>query len=652
MCIDRKYLNQLICFLFVIVPGVSLPLVGFGQNTGEVERPNILWIVAEDISPFFGCYGDPDADTPHIDAYAKESHVFLNAFTTAPICAPSRSSLATGMYAISLGTQNLRSLVAIPDSIKPLAQTFKENGYWTALRGKTDYNFNPDGLFDYWETDEAPWRHCPQGKPFFSFMNLGSTHEGSGNRPDRAAPALARLAKDRFHDPDSILLPPYYPDTPEMRRIWARYHDLLSVWDQDVRSVLDGLEADGLAEDTIVFLMADHGLGMPRYKRWLYKTGLHVPLIIHIPEKFREFSPGRNAATREEGIVSYIDLPPTALTLAGIDIPGNYAGKSLFNSGAEQIEPRSYIFGARDRADDMYDLSRCVFDGRYLYIRHFMPHLPPIQEGYIFSSIEKESFRELHRVHDTGGDSKISERLWSPRPFEELYDLKEDPQELNNLANRSQLSKVKTRLSSQLRDWILKTRDSAFLTEPEMHRRAQEAGMTPYEMMQDPALYPLEEILSVAEEASKKKGRGVGHYSSEDPAIRYWALMSGIMSAKKSSKMEALFRKGIQDPNPIVRTTAAEGLGRMGKEALAIEVFDELLEETEPNLGLFVARSLALSIDDVRPLEAKIRQTREGYLAPPGSPRKWNDFLYSAFNTWALEWSLVKSGLNTFEDFE
>lgn len=616
------------------------------------DRPNILWIVAEDISPFFGCYGHPDADTPFIDRYAEQSHVFLNAFSTAPICAPSRSCLATGIYASTMGTQNLRSQVEIPESIIPLARILGDNGYWTALRNKTDYNFSAEGLYHYWNNDLRPWLKCPTDKPFFSFMNLGTTHEGPGNRPERAKPALARLDKNRYHDPNTIHLPPYYPDTPEMRRIWARYHDLISVWDQDVQAVLNNLEEDGMARDTIVFLMADHGLGLPRYKRWLYKTGLHVPLIIHIPDKYRNFSPSHEKATREEGLVTYLDLPATALTLAGIEVPKNMQGRSLLRKGAKTIKARQYIFGARDRADDMYDLSRCVFDGRYLYIRHYMPHLPPIQEGYIFSPLQKESLIELHRIHDLGMDTGISSRLWEPRPFEELYDLVQDPQELQNLAEDASVKGVKFRLANRLRSWILETRDSAFLPEPEMHRRAKAAGLTPYEMCQNTGFYPLAEILAVAETASLMTGDGLDNFGSEDPAIRYWAIMSAIMARDKTPEMEELFFQGIQDPDPVVRATAAEGLGRIGREEPALIVFDKLLELTEPNLSLFVARGLALSINDVRPIEDKIRLTRERYLAPPGSPRPWNDFLYSAFSTWALEWSLVKSGLNDFSDFQ
>lgn len=634
-----KFLTVTICFL----------LFGVGYSQ---DRPNILWIVAEDISPFFGCYGDVDASTPNIDSFAERSHLFTNAFSTAPICAPSRSCLSTGMYATTLGTQHLRSKVVIPLSIKPLPTIFRENGYWTALRGKTDYNFDAEGLFDYWEEDTAPWRQCPKDKPFFAFMNLGSTHEGSGNIPSRAAPALARLPKERFHNPDTILLPPYFPDTPEMSRIWARYYDLISVFDLDVQSVLDDLEADGKSDDTIVFLMADHGLGLPRYKRWLYNTGLHVPLIVHIPDRFRAFSPKGESSSREERFVSYVDLPPSVLTLAGIEVPDRFQGKSLFSKDANAIAQSEYVFGARDRADDMYDLSRSIFDGRYIYIRHYMPHLSPIQEGIMFSPTKKESLIELHRVNNEGADSATSALLWSARPYEELYDLSTDPRELKNIASDLEFENQKNRLSLKLREWILETRDSGFLPEPEMHRRAGAYNLTPYEMMQDTSLYPLGEILEIAEKASRGEILDGHVFNHKDPAIRYWGLMGNIISSRRDSRIEQQYIRSIADPNPMVRSTAAEGLGRIGREDAAIPVFRELLRENEPNLALFVARSLAISLDDSSLLEVEIRAAREKHLSEPGSPRPWKDFFYSAFTCWALEWALIKSGLNEYDDFD
>lgn len=610
----------------------------------DAQHPNILWIVAEDISPFFGCYGHPDARTPHIDRFAKNAHVFRHAYATAPICAPSRSCLATGLYATSLGTQNLRSEVTIPERISPLARLFRQHGYWTALRGKTDYNFDPQGLFDYWKQDTAPWRKCPKDKPFFAFMNLGSTHEGSGNLSARADMALKRLPPKRKHDPRQIALPPYFPDTPEMRRIWARYHDLITVFDLDVNAVLGQLATDGHADDTIVFLLADHGMGLPRYKRWLYLTGLHVPLIIHVPKQFLNVIGETQMASVRDELVSFVDLPPTVLKLAGIPIPEHFQGQVLFEG-----QRRSHVFGARDRADDMYDLSRSVFDGRYLYIRHYLPHLVPMQEGVIMSPYRKESHQELYRVHKAGLDTVQSGKLWSPRPHEELYDIQRDPQELHNLADSPSLQGIKAKLAARLRSWILDTRDSAFLTEPDMHRRAAEAQATPYDILQDAQTYPLGDILNAAEQASVPDSPLLE--AGSDPMITFWAIQQRIIRGDRSDAAVTFLNQQLRHTNPTVRATAAEALARIGQASRALPVFRGLLSEAEPNLLLYIARSLALSLDDVRPLEHEIRQTRQRMLAPPGSPRPWKDFCYAAFTTWALEWALIKSDLNTPDDF-
>ena len=608
----------------------------------NTDRPNILWIVAEDISPFFGCYGSPDAITPNIDAFAKRSHLFKRAYSTAPICSPSRSCLATGMYATSLGSQNLRSKIELPPEISPLAKILKEHGYWTALRGKTDYNFDANGLFDYWKQDTKPWRACPKDKPFFSFMNLGSTHEGSANKPDRAADALKKLPNGAHRDPAAITMPPHHPDSPEMRRIWARYHELITVFDLEVGRVLNQLEADGLADSTIVFLMADHGMGLPRYKRWLYLTGLHVPLIVHMPKKFQ----GKQGDTSiRDALVSYVDLPATTLEMAGIETPSYFAGKSIFSD-----KEREYVFGARDRADDMYDLSRCVFDGRYLYIRHYLPHLPPMQEGYILSPIYKESVIELHRLHEAGLDTAQSRKLWEPRPFEELYDIQSDPHEQQNVANNQDLAAVKARLAKRLNRWILETRDSGFLTEPEMHRRSSAANAAQQSILTDDDTYPIASILAAADQASRPDSELLS--GGSDPALDFWAIQQRIIRNDSSDASRDFLRTMLTSNTPIVRTAAAEALGRLGDKNAAVPVFRELLVMTEPNLRLFVARSLAISLDNCLPLEKEIRAARQEMLAPPGSSKPWKDFVYSAFTTWALEWALVKSGMNEWSDFQ
>lgn len=623
--------------LALIVAMYSVPADGS-------DRPNILWIVAEDISPMFGCYDAADAITPNIDSFAKRSHLFRHAYTTAPICSPSRSCLATGMYATSLGSQHLRCKVQLPNEIKPLAQLFRENGYWTSLIGKTDYNFNDQHLFDHrsGNREKPPWTECPKDKPFYAFWNLGSTHEGSGNRPERAAEALAKLPASAKRDPNRITVPPHHPNSEEMRRIWARYHELITVFDLEFGAAMSKLEEDGLAENTVVFLMSDHGMGLPRYKRWLYSTGLHVPLIVHLPKRYRGDLP---EVAIQESLTSYVDLPATALRLAGIEKPDYFAGQDIFQS-----PPREYIFGARDRADDMYDLSRCIFDGRYLYIRHYLPHLPPMQEGYILSPVYKESLIELHRLHAAGLDTPQSAKLWKPRPFEELYDLHGDPHEENNVADRENLKEIKTELARELKTWITETRDSGFLTEPEMHRRAISNKTAQHTILQSDLTYPITEILNAADQASRPDGLKL--FGGEDPALTYWAIQQRIIRNDQSPVATQFFHEQLTNENAMVRATAAGALARIGRTESAIPIFRELLAVQEPNLKLYVARTMATSFESIVELENEVRLAREGLLAPPGSGRPWKDFLYSAFTAWALEWSLVKSKLNQWGDFK
>ena len=344
--------------------------------------------------------------------------------------------------------------------------------------------------------------------------------KGQGTLKKKADKALSRLSIEVRRKPSEVELPPYFTDTPEMRRLWARYHDIISVFDQDVKAVFNDLEKDGVLENTIVFIMSDHGMGMPRYKRWLYLTGLHVPLIVHIPKKFKDLSPYGTTAKSINEITSYVNLPATALNLAGISVPEVYEGKPIL--GRNAVTKGKYIFGAKDRADDMYDLSRCVFDGRYLYIRHYLPHQIPMQEGYIMSDYRKDFHKELYKIRKKGKDTEQSEKLWQRRPFEELYDVQNDPQELKNIANDSSYGVVKERLKYRLKKWILETRDSGFLTESDMHRRANENGITPYEVVQSPELYPLEKILRAADLASDPKTNQADLlklYDDNDPIV-------------------------------------------------------------------------------------------------------------------------------------
>lgn len=616
----------------------SFSVLSFSAGAEEV-RPNFLWIIAEDISPLLGCYEAPDAHTPNLDAFAKTSHLFKNALATAPVCSPSRSALASGTYPTSLGTQHMFSDVTLPDDIQPVMQVLKQTGYWTALRGKTCFNFSDKDLFDYWKQDIAPWRNAPKDQPFFAYMNLGSTHEGPGNKSASAAEPLKRLPNEARHDPAKIKLPPFYPDTPEMRRIWARYLDLISVWDLDVHHVLEQLAADGRAEDTIVFVLSDHGMGLPRFKRWLYLTGLKVPLIVHVPEKFRHLTGSSAPGDVHDAPVSLLDLPATVLHMAGLPVPRAYSGRSLFAK-----EKHDAVFGARDRLDDLRDLSRSVFDGRFHYIRHFQPQLIPMRPGVIMSSYQKESHAELERIHRAGADTVESAKLWSPRPFEELYDLSTDPHELTNLAAEPEHKAVKERLGNRLQQWILESRDSGFIPEPEMLRRSQQNGVPPFTWLQDPSAYPLEAALDAADAASRPDGEVLD--AEDEPILTYWAIQQRLIRGDHSQEALAFFESHLASESPAVALAAAQGLCSGGKSTLALPVFRAALHAPELWTQLHAARSLAESLDDARPMEADIRARLKAVneTKSQASCRDW-----SVSTRQALHFALIRSGLETPE---
>ena len=289
--------SRLLPFLLGLI--FSLPI-----HAETVERPNILWINAEDMSSHLGCYGHPDAITPNIDQLASEGLVYQNAFATAPICSPSRSCLATGLYATSLGTQHLRCEVEIPERVKPLAVRLRELGYFCTNTGKSDYNFKPDGIWDAWNSKPAPWRDRKLGQPFFAFMTVGETHEGRINFRDRYEQATADLPDDLKHDPSTVTIPPFYPDTPEIRQIFAGMYDLATVFDQKVGAIVAQLKKDGDYENTVIFIFGDHGNGLPRYKRWLNDSGLRVPLVVYVPPKYQHLCPP-SAGSRPDRLVSF-----------------------------------------------------------------------------------------------------------------------------------------------------------------------------------------------------------------------------------------------------------------------------------------------------------------------------------------------------------
>ena len=462
------------------------PWTASGQAAAPAAsaRPNILWISAEDLSPDLGAYGDAYAVTPTLDQLAREGARFTHAFSSAPVCAPSRSAIITAMYPTTIGSMHMRSKAVPPAGVKAFTEFLRAAGYYCTNRSKTDYNVEappsnrpPDSVWDD-SSEKAHWRNrANPTQPFFAVFNITTTHE-SQIRVDDAqfAKVTAALAPGARHDPTQAHLPPYYPDTPLVRKDWARYYDLISVMDGQVKAILQQLEDDGLAERTIVFFWGDHGRGLPRAKRFTYDSGLRVPLIVRWPGTI---APGSVVGD----LVSLMDLGPTALALAGVPLPRHMQGQPFL--GPARPPARSLVFGHRDRMDEAYDMMRTVRDARFRYIRNFYPGRPYAQHiEYMEEMPTMREWRRLYKEHlnALGPDydralNPVQLLFMAPeKPVEELYDLDTDPFEVRNLAGSPLHHTVLARMRQALEAWQKETGDLGLVPEAALRERMRPGG--------------------------------------------------------------------------------------------------------------------------------------------------------------------------------
>jgi arylsulfatase A-like enzyme len=467
-------------FAFAILVGLTAPAAA--QITSRAPaRLNIVWISNEDMSPRLGAYGDALARTPNLDRLAKASIRFTNAFTTAPVCAPSRAAIITGMHQNAIGAQHMRTtedrvaelpgpyLAVPPFYVKAFPEYLRAAGYFTSNRAKTDYQFGVP--FTIWDDlgPKAHWRNRPDNtQPFFSVFNLMVTHESQ-----IFPTSPARKGKPLVTDPAKIVVPPYYPDTPVVRKELARMYDNIADMDGQVGEILRQLDEDGLAENTIVFYWSDHGDGVPRAKRSLYDSGLRVPLMIRWP---RSLTPPVAPGTVSDQLVSFVDLAPTVLALAGVAIPTHLQGRVLVGPSAGP-EPE-FIFAARDRMDIEYDMMRSARDKRFLYIRNFQPELP--YAGHIIYRNQSDIMQEWLRLQ---AERKLTgpAALWmrTHRPAEELYDTKADPYQIENLADNPAHRATLERMRHALTEWMARIGDQGLINEAEMIQRMWPGGVQP-----------------------------------------------------------------------------------------------------------------------------------------------------------------------------
>lgn len=446
-------------------------------------RPNILWLSAEDMSPRLGAYGDPLARTPNLDRLAAEGRRYTRVFTVAAVCSPNRAGIITGMFPPSFGAHHMRTLSGAPYAppptpystvpppyVKTFTEYLRAAGYYTTNNFKEDYQFETP--FTAWDESgtEAHWRNRPDpDQPFFSVFNFMVTHES------RIWPVPGETL---VTNPDSVVVPPYLPDTPVVRADYARHYDNIARMDVQAGEILRQLEEDGLADNTIVFFWSDHGDGMPRAKRWPYDSGLHVPLIIRAPGYLLP-------ASTDDRLISFVDLAPTALSLAGLDIPAHVQGRAFL--GPRTSPAPRYVFASRDRHDEQYDMVRAVRDDRFKYIRNYYPHLPYVL--WMAYPNANPTMQEMYRLYERGaleGPQTLFFR--STRPVHELYDTQADPYEIHNLADDPAHAADLERLQQALDDWMARIGDLGPVPETEMAASFWPSGIQP--VTEAPAVIP------------------------------------------------------------------------------------------------------------------------------------------------------------------
>jgi N-sulfoglucosamine sulfohydrolase len=524
--------------LLALTGTAARPAEGQGA-TRPASRPNIVWISNEDMSPHLGAYGDALARTPVLDRFARESVRYTHAFTTAPVCAPSRAAIITGMYQTAIGAHHMRTtedgvpelpgpyLAVPPFYVKAFPEYLRAAGYYTSNRAKTDYQFGVP--FTIWDDlgQTAHWRNRRDpNQPFFSVFNLEITHE---SRIFPTSPA--RKGKPLVTDLARIDVPPYYPDTPAVREELGRMYDNIADMDGQVGEILKQLDDDGLAANTIVFYWSDHGDGVPRAKRSLYDSGLHVPLMVRCP---KQLAAACGAASVSEQLVSFIDLAPTVLALAGVEIPAHLQGRVLV--GPKAGPAPEFVFGARDRMDIEYDMMRSARDAQFLYVRNFAPELP--YAGHIIYRNQSAIMQEWFRLQAEGKLSG-SAALWmrTSRPAEELFDTKTDPHQIRNLAAEPAHRATLERMRKAVTDWMTRIGDQGLINEAEMIQRMWPGGVQP-ETAQ-PYIVPRrstgapERREAMAIDAAMEvviyvptQGASIG-YSTEDRPDAKWRLYTG-----------------------------------------------------------------------------------------------------------------------------
>ncbi|MBN1807130.1 MAG: sulfatase-like hydrolase/transferase [Sedimentisphaerales bacterium] len=579
---------------------ITLPYIYARQSSGKDSRPNILWIMTEDISPDLSCYGTPAVQTPNLDKLADQGVRFTNAFTTSPVCSTSRSAMITGMHQSSIGAHHHRSHrgdgYVLPEPVKPITEYLRQAGYFTANvktaaqdvrgSGKTDFNFRLDNAFD---GDDWNQRHIDQ--PFFAQLSISITHRG------RQWDGLEKKLENPVN-PKKVKLPPYFPDHPIARKDWATYLNSIQMLDIYIGKILQRLESDGLADNTMVIFIGDHGRCHVRSKQWLYDAGIRIPLIVRWPGKLK---PGHV----NSDLVSAIDISATILKIAGIQPPKYMQGRIFIGSDATK---RDYIFASRDRCDETIECIRCVHDKRYSYIRNYMSYRPWMalnlykDTGYPVRNL-------LRKLHAEGKLTTAQTKFMAPtKPPEELYDLENDPHELNNLADSPEHRNILKRMRAAHINWMHQIGDTGLIPEPELEEMYLRHGKS-YNNMAQPEnqnlINRIREIIEISEQGKSAIPQLIHAMQDNRPSVRFWAAIGLGNMNSDAEPARIVLQQALHDKSASVRIAAARAFCRMGKTA---QVLPLLIKELKNKDNKIARHYAALELEDIGD---KVREFKE-----------------------------------------
>lgn len=567
----KPIFNSITSILLLILLGVSC-------TPTELPKPNILWIVSEDNSPFLGAYGDEFATTPNLDKLATKGILYQNAFAPAPVCAPTRSSMITGVFANSLGTHQMRSFYPIPDNFKFYPTLLREAGYYCTNQSKRDYNtVDRKNVWDESGKD-AHYKTRKEGQPFFHIYNFGVSHESSIHK--------STPTDELRHDPKKVPIPPYHPRTPEMEHDWAQYYDKIEDLDTRVGEVIAELEESGQAENTIIFYYSDHGGILGRSKRFMYESGLRVPLIVSIPEKYQHLAKEMPGSTTDR-FVNLLDMGPTALNIIGANIPTHMQGKPFLGKNTEEM---SRAFGFRGRMDERFDLVRSVRNNEFRYIKNYMPHR--IYGQYIEYLWRAPSMKSWEQAYKNGELNEVQSAFWNEKPAEELYNISDDPHNINNLAGDPAYAQTLANMRQECQSWQKEIIDVGFIPEPMIERISADIPMYNYVRKEG---FQIDRIMETANMATARDPEKINslieRLDDPNPIVKYWSLVGCAILSDQAGAAKEKIKSLANDEEISIRIVASEVLYKIGEKELALTTLIDCIGS-----DLMMARTMAISV--------------------------------------------------------